>query len=763
MSLLPKTSLTLLTGLSLFLAVGLEAKDAALSYKPGRSYTYDYKAQASLALKLQNEDSDGLNNRSMSKVQNCDIRVNLGLVSTLEDGSSLLKMNVIQFDSAGSDGRVYLPLETRAKLGQPIYFVQNADGSIGALYRVKGERPEITNFKRNIIAAFHVEMEEGPSRGNAALGLPVGEISLSRSGSDWVIRKTWDESGLRSQSAPRSLRGEHATHISASEGVIRQVDLNVSMELSPNEDREASQSQTRVNTQSGLRLVSTRRTLIQPSFNARAYEEVGLAMEAVEKEVAPGRMPEKFSDAIRLLRKDPKAADRLGATLQANPNVKGHLDLVSALAQEGSPRSQVALVRDVLQGEGFGGELAQRALLGMMQIRKPQLETLDALLPLLDHADDEIRRAAVTALGSLTGRLDADPAARFLDQLHTYASRPWADMDLMIAIGALGNAGQSSSLNEISNYLQHPSPAVRREAIDALRKLDGDAVKAILLDQAGRDSSDCVRSKALELLNAGVEQDGLRAKKAQKTWNKRLGWGDFNITMSGKMLASQENGHSEVHQVVDGRAWSAKPQITRFEVVSDTPGQGKPSSNYCNGYLLGEKVYASDRMEGLLKGDRCSYSIDKTWDSGPFDVGEINQSYPIYAGIAVNVKASLNGQASVGIKAEANACDPMAIFANCTLSPKVSVNASASAAIVFAGIFDLGLQVEGAIANGSLPCFFELKLANAKDFSGAVKIDLGLDSASFAANGLAIGKTYKIWNYNVPAMSKTLVDYKWPK
>ncbi len=754
-----------------------QPEEPRFNYKVGRAYLYKYRVQSKVLMNLTRSGAES-NPSPKQAVNQQDMLIPLELQPVGVDeakGSTLLKVAIGIINTSGANGGIKLDIPTRMALSEPVYFEQSREGKILKVYRKWEERGEISNFKRSLIEAFQVDLSES---GRSETGALSGSGSLTRVRKDGrtVLRKAWTEADMAMEPASKvrsleygKLRGERITTFNEKEGVIDRQDLSIAMDVSKAAERANLHGyavETRASTQGSLEYKGSRLMIFKPVFLPFGFEQITLEPDNVDIVLKPGPIPTSFGEALRLMRRDRHAAARIGDALQQKgPKLQGYLDLVSALAQEGSSLAQAVLVRNVLPT--LGPDALRRALNGLVQVKTPRLETLDAVLPLLDHGDADLRRSAATALGSLTGRLGErapEQAQPYLNQLHGYLQRPWDDMDLMIALAALGNAGMPESFAFIAPYTSHTESHIRREAVDALRKFRSDRANGLLLERLEGDSSPSVRHKASRILGERMPlSEGIRASFDQhKAYEKVVGTTDFQTRISGQMFSAKSPSYLEVSQDLNTRIWGTQPHVSSIELVTENPSRGR-TETFCNAYLQGNKVYSTDRLWVDRKQDPCETHFDETFDSGPFDLGELSQTFPVYENITITVKGTLNGQVGARIAADASACDPNNVYTKNNFDPVVTLNGTIGVSIGISGMMDIGISLSASVTNGKMPTYTEINIKNeGKDWSGALKVDASADAGMVEMNADIAGQPFKVFHVDIPAFSENLIDYVWP-
>ncbi len=782
---------SLLSALALLLTTGaLSAQTPQLDYKPLKAYSYKYAMRGEVSLSATTREA--AEKRSFL-AQDCDIAVDLRLVRKQSDGSALIELRISDVQAVDSENNATrLDATTRRNINRPIFFEHRADGTIGQIYRHKSESPKITNFKRTIISEFQTQLEAAAEglRGEVqkveknAMGEfhPRYSMHVSRSGGDYVITKRWDETSFSTHKRSSqfealrqgggSLRGEQTTTINKEEGVIGKTDVAVSLDPAQGTREELTiQTQTRAGLRGGLELRMVRPTFGSPSFDAKQHIATSLDMD--EYDVFDPNMskyykdPQNFLQAVRLLRVDMQAADKIGALIKSTRmDERLKLELVSALAQGGSKYSQTALVRDVLKNANASSSMTERALKGLMHNPSPRAETVDEVAKLLEHSDTNIRRLSLTAMGSMIGKLARKDkegkaiAARHLETLHAYTSQPLSTSELQVGIAALGNAGVTESIERIATFAHHSDLVIRREAVDALRKFDNDRVLGLLTQLASEDKEVAVRMKAIQVLGervpVNIRQDP--AKLVDKKWNHNFGWAGFSTQMNGYIKSTRGPEHTEAVNEINVKAWGIKQHIGRIESASDA-NERRESENQFSAYVLGQKIFGPERS---VRDPKCTYNYDETWDTGPMDVLQLSESFPIYGGINIALSANMTFQFAANFKGDFDYCDTNNINMAFGLTPMMNMNAAGTIGLDILG-FAIGGGLELAVSNLSLPNWATINITNGgQTWSGSTKVDFTMDGGYFNLKATVIGKDFELYREDFPSVTKNLVDKTWP-
>lgn len=185
-----------------------------------------------------------------------------------------------------------------------------------------------------------------------------------------------------------------------------------------------------------------------------------------------------------IYRSEPAALDAIIAALKDNnENVRG--SAIEAIRENPCRRSMEALV-NVLRDDGA---LRDRAMSASFVFKSDTVATVDAVLPLLDDANADVRRAAITILCWMSD-------ARVKTALLSAAKDADPNVRSAAVIGLFRNASDTDIQNVLLDLATDPSPGIRRRVIRELPNIN--LPKALpLLRAACNDPDAAVRASAV--------------------------------------------------------------------------------------------------------------------------------------------------------------------------------------------------------------------------------------------------------------------------
>jgi HEAT repeat protein len=157
----------------------------------------------------------------------------------------------------------------------------------------------------------------------------------------------------------------------------------------------------------------------------------------------------------------------------------------------------------------LGDDTAGNRLQAIRLALRPEIDLLEALVPLLSDPVAEVRRAAILALGPVPGVLNTDDLLRWLHD-------PDAGVRALCA-DALRSRGLKAEHIQLGRLMTDDRPEVRLQVVERLRTAN-DLDPGIWLRQLSHDSAPAVRAAAIR---AATEQavGSLRDRLEQMTQN----------------------------------------------------------------------------------------------------------------------------------------------------------------------------------------------------------------------------------------------------
>jgi hypothetical protein len=208
---------------------------------------------------------------------------------------------------------------------------------------------------------------------------------------------------------------------------------------------------------------------------------------------------ELYFELLDQIRNHPEVIAALEAMLASEDPSKPATQLaVGALAGSGSPEAQSAMVR--LLDRRKGDQTFLDLLVPTMGFAKKPTRELDGALARFASGGEsrEARSLAHLAIGTSAGRQqrnDPERARRVVeDYQHRLASARPDDLGTYLSV--LGNVGTAEAGQVVSRYLDDENPAVRSQALEALRRVPTREAHAQLKRASQEDPDEKVRASA---------------------------------------------------------------------------------------------------------------------------------------------------------------------------------------------------------------------------------------------------------------------------
>lgn len=232
--------------------------------------------------------------------------------------------------------------------------------------------------------------------------------------------------------------------------------------------------------------------------------------------------------------------------------------LPKALSTIGHPQAQAALV-EAIKAHSLDKMALFRLINPLATVSEPTEQAEETLKHLAFRSKDaEIAAMAQLALGAQARRIartSSERAARIVDRFIAEIKKPSSPEITKQLLLALGNAGSSRALPEISKLATDPSPDLRATALRALRFIDSPQAETMLLEALRSDNDISVRVAAADAL--GYREITEASFKTQK----QIFLKDSNVSVRLKVLENLWKDHQafpEVRNLVK-KAASADP------------------------------------------------------------------------------------------------------------------------------------------------------------------------------------------------------------
>ncbi len=256
----------------------------------------------------------------------------------------------------------------------------------------------------------------------------------------------------------------------------------------------------------------------------------------------------KFKSLIYL---HPESCKTLGKVLSRAGAKSLTMSLLpKALSTIGHPEAQAALVK-AIRAHSKDKNALFTLLNPLATVSEPTEEAEEALRELaFKSGDPEIEAMAQLALGAQARRIGLfapERARKIIDRFIDELKRPSSPEMTKQLLLALGNAGSSRALPEISKLATNPSPDLRATALRALRFIDSPQAETMLLEALRSDNDISVRVAAADAL--GYREITEASFKAQK----QIFLKDSNVSVRLKVLENlwkAEQAFPEVRRLV---------------------------------------------------------------------------------------------------------------------------------------------------------------------------------------------------------------------
>ena len=178
-------------------------------------------------------------------------------------------------------------------------------------------------------------------------------------------------------------------------------------------------------------------------------------------------------------------------------------ELLSALARSNRAEALLELAKRLQTSERLSAELRARTLMALSRnasATRPVVRAIEALT-----SDPQIGDGAVLGLGALSYRLQrSNPplAQEIYESLAARLDRAETREQTELALRALGNAGNSASLPKLERFLSVSDAKLRAVAVEALRRIPGPTVDALLAKIGEADKDEAIQDALHHVLAA---------------------------------------------------------------------------------------------------------------------------------------------------------------------------------------------------------------------------------------------------------------------
>jgi hypothetical protein len=233
------------------------------------------------------------------------------------------------------------------------------------------------------------------------------------------------------------------------------------------------------------------------------------ALETLDLRNASERRPREsaYIALTALLRMDPDARAEVAERIAAGDALS--TTLIAALGHAGNTGAQATLL-SLLGQDDIPAAHKRELLRSMARASRPTEQTIASLEQAME--DEDLGRAAHYALGTAVESLARSaperagaPLARLIEHLQQAPS----ERSLIEALEALGNSGHPDMVTHVERATSDPREAVRRAALQALRKVATPGVDTILARSAWNDPDPRTRVTALSLMKRRAASETL--------------------------------------------------------------------------------------------------------------------------------------------------------------------------------------------------------------------------------------------------------------
>ncbi len=184
--------------------------------------------------------------------------------------------------------------------------------------------------------------------------------------------------------------------------------------------------------------------------------------------------------------------------------------VIGVLAATQTPEAQEGL-REVVDAVRDDARLVASIIPNLSMVSSPTTETENFLRKLEKSSDEDIRDSAKLGLGMVASHLSLqgeEDRARAIVRTALTDLKSASDLgNQVLALKAIGNSGSSEAFSAIQGYLDDTSPELRRQAVNALRFIPGEAADEALVSTLIKDRDEDVRAQAA--LSLGFRQPTL--------------------------------------------------------------------------------------------------------------------------------------------------------------------------------------------------------------------------------------------------------------
>jgi len=753
-----KSKLTYLTGLLLiiFMMIGLmplhasesDSKSDAtkLLYKNDSTYVYDWNTTVTVRYSgTRLDNSSSTKKTELVTQENKTILHALARVtaiSTTTEGNTLMGLIVEKPTFTGFDKEGVEMSEVDEdfinELKVPIYYVQAPTGKIINIMAIPTKELSALNIKRGIISALQTTLSNDSTGSVRNIteedvnGAYTAQLSSIVDGNTIVITKTRDQNAFTrfpgnadiSLSKDFVINDSMTTRFSSQQSIVESVSLSGSYLSGGNRNQsvpaEGVGMWSDATYKSELKLVGIES--ITDKFPMDGYESMSLTADHIE--IADD--PSEVEDSLSQLSGDPSNSisyNNFAKALIENPdelkqikekmsngtiNLSMYPAIIGALSVLGTPEAQEILVNDIIRKESIPTDIKGQGIVGLGLVKNPSSESVDFLETLSNQKSDILSSQATLLLGAVAEKLaitDPARASRIVKNFESLLTEARDNEEIDLYLGALGNAGNDTSVDIMGAYLFNSSPIIRQSAVEAFRKMTSPHAFDYLRQVLSSEIESNIRAAAEKILiSKQLMPEELSLPESNYDWTYQLNIGGSDVygQILAELHANNNNGNSNFYILGQGEikayAWSFNKSIARAYACSEVVNQnGTLRRKFsAKAYVLGNQVVSYERFLN------CGQTVSGVLWSGSMTFFNMSVNfYPM--GICVSLGVKVGGSASLNYGYGFNSCNaPIQAKAYASITPSGCITASGSASVSIY-ILKVGVTISANILNTSFP------------------------------------------------------------
>jgi len=785
-----------------------QAAPRTITWEVGKTYTYDYNVELNNTAFQRTVEGTAESTSSSKTV--VDAEAVVSITSIKDDGTFvgqvvLNKPFICSVDSSAADGTdesVVDDADLAAELQKPLIFEQAPNGTITAIQLPAESRVVTTNIQKGVINSLQMTLQADSDSYMATevggQGTYTATYTLAEDGDNLNITKSYgtgsfsemrrdgdDDNGSMTMNTSFSAKLDGAKGILTSVTGSEVIETGDGVEEPDGSDAgfDGATAWTKIASETALTFVSSNASsALQSAALSAPYVDGGLGAEfpdeaaealieidlddvdldaEIAKLVADPTNPEPFLDVLDLVAVDEGTAvlDVVKAALDANSsNVDAAGALIDVLTAVGTPYAQDILAGMVDASLQVGAAslssaasvtVTEKALINLVLVDSPTMTTVTAIKN-VSTVEGDLQGTAVSVLGATADKLsDSDPdmAESLTTDLLASLNTANSEEDVALYLGALGNAAQESTADEITEYLGASltlddgtvlteTIGIQYSAYVALAQIPGETAEGALV--AALNDEDELLGTRITILDMLADRDDLSAAglaalsanasladflsddateepllsaasvnapelSVSKSWNKTFGGSKLGVAFPGVFTAKTPPHYNGLYlytqQKVDGKVIN--------KTINLVNGNLKLWRNTNTTYKLQAKL-------GLL-----NYQINKAyntqfscaWNTGVRKIwsGSTSRSFsyrvPVISVITVGVSVKLSAYGRLDYSTRGNVCNPANMSARGQIIPSGRVTARASADVSVV-LLRGGVGVDATIMDSR----FDLKL-----------------------------------------------------